>query len=70
IDTPRKAVASAAPEISSTINKTMYFFMSSNAAIRRGLLCEFFARKWERSDRAKSAQSKPSAALHCYAQHR
>ncbi|MBY6213269.1 hypothetical protein KUV95_17105 [Microbulbifer agarilyticus] len=36
-----------------------------NAAISRGLLCVLFARKWERSDRAKSAQSKMSAALLC-----
>ena len=33
-----------------------------NAAIRRDLLCVLFTRKWERSDRAKSAQSKTSDA--------
>ncbi|MFD1214979.1 hypothetical protein, partial [Microbulbifer celer] len=40
-----------------------------NAALSRSLLCALFARKWERSDRAKSAQSKLSvcsALLECY----
>ncbi|WP_226865439.1 hypothetical protein, partial [Microbulbifer taiwanensis] len=47
IDTPRKAVASAAPEISSTINKTMYFFMSSNSLFKsQGLYISLAAISW------------------------
>ncbi len=50
-----------------TLQDATSFACRTNAAISRGLLCLLFARKWERSDRAKSAQSKTSAALHRYA---